>query len=60
MNIVLYLRHDNADLRLSRLGHEVGLLADDYYQQVVDKQQQIDKLKELLTTLMITPKKFNS
>lgn len=56
----LYLRHDNADLRLSRLGHEVGLLADEYYQQVVDKQQQIDKLKELLTTLMITPKNLTA
>ena len=34
----LLLRHDNADLRLSELGHQIGLLNEDQYQAFLTKQ----------------------
>ena len=44
----LILRHDNADLRLSKYGHDVGLLSEDRYKKFMDKVKAIDDLKELL------------
>ncbi len=47
----LLLREGNADLRLSALGHEIGLLPDARWQQVCAKQEAIEvgwqRLKEL-------------
>lgn len=39
----LLLRQDNADLRLSKKGYEVGLLAKDRYDWVVKKEELIEK-----------------
>lgn len=38
----LLLRQDNADLRLSEIGHEAGLLSDEAYEKVVLKKKQIE------------------
>ena len=47
----LQLRQDNADLRLSRIGHDVGLLPDFKYRHVQQKKQLIeDELERLSST----------
>ncbi len=53
----LLLRHDNADLRLSEYGHQVGLLKEDYYQKFLHKKEDIHNLIEFLQTNKVTPTK---
>lgn len=52
----LLLRHDNADLRLSEYGHEVGLIKEERYQKFLDKKEQIKNAMEYLNTVRFTPK----
>ena len=49
----LLLRHDNADLRLTPIGREMGLVGDDRWSRVEAKTRQIQTLNERLRSTRI-------
>jgi len=53
----LLLRQDNADLRLTPIGHEVGLISDERYKAFLYKKEQIKIEKERLAGVMVKPTK---
>lgn len=47
----LLLRQDNADLRLMGIGHKIGLISEERFEQLVKKEQEIDaEIKRLEAT----------
>ena len=49
----LLLRHDNADLRLTQLGYELGLISEERYETFTEKLRFIDEGKEKLFKTII-------
>ena len=53
----LILRHDNADMRLTELGHNIGLITDDRYNRFVNKINNINKVIEVLKAIYLGARK---
>ena len=51
----LLLRQDNADLRLTEIGHSVGLISDDRYNNFLIKKENIDNEIKRIKSVIIKP-----
>lgn len=53
----LLLRQDNADLRLTEIGHDIGLISDERYQRFLLKKENISKEINRLKNTIVKPTK---
>ncbi|WP_163582190.1 tRNA uridine-5-carboxymethylaminomethyl(34) synthesis enzyme MnmG [Gracilibacillus saliphilus] len=51
----LLLRHDNADLRLTEIGHQMGLISDERFARFEEKKRLIEEEKERLSNIRLKP-----
>ncbi len=49
----LLLRQDNADLRLTKIGHEIGLIDDERYNKLLEKEKAINEEIERLNNTFV-------
>tara|TARA_B100000401_G_scaffold63623_1_gene37728 strand:- start:338 stop:2206 length:1869 start_codon:yes stop_codon:yes gene_type:complete len=55
----ILLRQDNADLRLTKTGHKIGLVSKKRLKSVVNKEKQIDELFLLIKKEKLKPTEIN-
>ena len=51
----LLLRQDNADLRLTEIGHDIGLISDERYNRFLIKKSNLEKEIERLKSIVVKP-----
>ena len=56
----LVLRSDNADIRLSKFGNDIGLITNEQYKRVVKREKEIDRLISKLKASSLNPDMGNN
>ena len=56
----LVLRSDNADIRLSKFGNDIGLITNEQYRRVVKREKEIDRLISKLKASSLNPDMGNN
>lgn len=56
----LLLRHDNADLRLTDIGHEIGLITEERYNKFLNKKKLVELEIERLKEIKVKPSEVNA
>lgn len=51
----LLLRHDNADIRLTEIGHKLDLVSDERYEMFSKKLKEIEREKSRLSKIVVHP-----
>ncbi|HEX5170240.1 MAG TPA: tRNA uridine-5-carboxymethylaminomethyl(34) synthesis enzyme MnmG [Cyclobacteriaceae bacterium] len=55
----ILLRQDNADLRLTEIGHQIGLASDERMETLIDKKEDISQLTQELKKYRVDPEFVN-
>ncbi len=55
----ILLRQDNADIRLTEIGHKLGLASRERFERVIEKKKQISALSKELKEMRVSPALVN-
>lgn len=53
------LRQDNADLRLTELSYRLGLASQERMQKLIEKKDEVNQLKTILSQISLSPEEVN-